>query len=93
MARGHPAVMTLNIYKARRSVGGCSTGNGLVLLFNIISIDKVTAEPVICWLTVQDHSSTYCRRLMDSFKFTVASSVRREQKINNTLVVTIRAGS
>jgi len=29
-------------------VGGFSTDKGLVLPFNIISIDKVTAEPVIC---------------------------------------------
>jgi len=74
-------------------VGAFSKDKGLVLPFNIISIDKVTAEPVICWLTVQDHSRTYCRRLMDGFNFTVASSVRRGQEINNMLGVTIRAGS
>jgi hypothetical protein len=72
-------------------VGGFSTDKGVVLPFNIISIDEVTAEPVICWLTVQDHSRTYCRRLMDGFNFTVASSVRREQEINNTLAVTMAA--
>lgn len=74
-------------------MGAFSKDKGLVLPFNIISIDKVTAEPVICWLTVQDHSRTYCRRLMDGFNFTVASSVRRGQEINNMLGVTIRAGS
>lgn len=74
-------------------MGGFSTDKGLVLPFNIISTDKVTAEPAICWLTVQDHSRTYCRRLMDDFNFAVASSVRREQEINSTLAVMIRAGS
>ena len=74
-------------------MGGFSTDKGHVLPFNIISTDKVTAEPVICGLTVQDHSRTYYGRLMDGFNFTVASSVRREQEINNTLAVTMRAGS
>jgi hypothetical protein len=74
-------------------VGGFSTDKGLVLPFNIISIDKVTAEPVIYWLTVQDHSRTYCRRLMDGLNFALPSSFLREQEINNTLAVTIRAGS